>query len=299
MTIHEARLRLQFRLLSCYDDREAGQITDMVLEKITGWSRIDRVVNKDVPLSIPQEELLERYATRLEQEEPVQYVLGEAWFAGLRFTVNQHVLIPRPETEELVEWVIDDVRSTMYDVRPDSPSDVHRTPNTIHILDIGTGSGCIPIALQKKLPGAYITAIDVCSDALFVATENAVAHEAPIEFRLVDFLNASERSQLGQFDIIVSNPPYIPEGDQSSLRNNVLAWEPHKALFVPDTDTLLFYRIIADFGKEHLLPGGRLYLEIHEDIGAQVAALFRTAGYAQVTIKKDMQGKERMVRVGR
>ena len=298
MTIHEARLKLQFVLMSHYEDREAANIADLVLEKLTGWSRIERVVNKTVPLSPQQEEQLAHYTERLGRQEPVQYVLEEAWFAGWPFHVNHQVLIPRPETEELVDWIATDVRSTKYDVGKETMENVHRTPDIVHVLDIGTGSGCIPVTLKKNFPDLHITAIDISSEALYVAVDNAARYHTEIDFRRVDFLNPEEWAYLETYDIIVSNPPYIPATDRETMQKHVLDWEPHQALFVPDTDALVFYRAISLFGKSHLNPGGAIYLEIHESLGKEVLALFSNAGYPSIELRRDLQGKDRMVRAG-
>jgi release factor glutamine methyltransferase len=211
--------------------------------------------------------------------KPVQYVLGEAWFYHMKLKVNGHVLIPRPETEELVEQLIKDRKSKLTD-----PA----------ILDIGTGSGCIPIAIKKNLPASIVTGIDISKDALILAKENATLHNAHISFKQVDFLDETAWSGLGLFDIIISNPPYIPVHEKEKLGKNVTDFEPHLALFVPGNSPLVFYEKIAAFGRDHLLPNGKIYLEIHEDFAKETAALFMK-NYQTVMIKKDMYGKERML----
>jgi release factor glutamine methyltransferase len=197
----------------------------------------------------------------------------------MKFKVNKHVLIPRPETEELVEQLIKDRKSKLTD-----PA----------ILDIGTGSGCIPIAIKKNLPASKLTAVDISKGALELAKENAVLHNAAINFILLDFLDESNWSSLPLFDIIISNPPYIPILEKEKLAKNVTDFEPHLALFVPNNSPLLFYKKIAAFGREHLLPNGKIYLETHEDYTKETAVLFR-GHYQTVMTKKDIYGKERMV----
>jgi release factor glutamine methyltransferase len=195
--------------------------------------------------------------------------------------VNDHVLIPRPETEELVEQLIKDRKSKL----TDPP-----------ILDIGTGSGCIPIAIKKNLPASIVTAIDVSKDALALAKENAAMHNAYISFIQMDFLDETTWQSLPAFEIIISNPPYISLNEKENLGKNITGFEPHLALFVPDNAPLIFYEKIARFGRDHLLPNGKIYLEIHEDHAKETAALFMNY-YQTVMIKKDMYGKERMILV--
>lgn len=282
MTIAEAFRNLTETLYSLYDKREAENIADMVIEKLTGLRRMERALQKESKLTPHQEKALAQYSSALLQHKPVQYVLEEAWFYGLPFFVNEHVLIPRPETEELVEWII----SNNKDAIQASPA----------ILDIGTGSGCIPVALKKHWPDANIAAIDISKEALNIAKKNADSHNAVVDLLLVDMLNEDEMGTLPAFDIIVSNPPYIPVRDMSDMRNNVLHYEPHTALFVPDEDPLLFYKAISKFAISHLNVNGRLYFEIHENLGEAVKAMLKKDGFSNVVIKRDMQGKERMVR---
>ena len=281
MTIQQARQQLLFQLFHLYDEREAGNITDLVMEHLTEWSKIDRVINKATTLSLPKQQLFERYMEELAEHKPVQYVIKEAWFAGMKFYVDSSVLIPRPETEELVNWVVTDLRPPIADLK---------------ILDVGTGSGCIPIALKKKLADAIIYACDISEAALQVARKNAANHDTAIGFICCDFLNKQERNNLPAVDVIVSNPPYIPANEQSLIPENVMRHEPHLALFVSDDDPLQFYSAIADFAKQHLNKNGSVYAEIHEDLAVAVKALFSRKGFKKIEIKKDMQGKERMVK---
>ncbi|MGE5106798.1 MAG: peptide chain release factor N(5)-glutamine methyltransferase [Sphingobacteriales bacterium] len=282
MTIHQAYQQLLFQLYEIYDNREAQNIADWVMEYITEWKRIDRIINKEFPLSIQKEEQLKKITAELLNHRPVQYVLGEAWFAGMKFYVNEKVLIPRPETEELVEWIVKEVTNSGL--------------QAVKIIDIGTGSGCIPIALKKKLPDAQITAIDVCSEALSIAVENAVNNETEIDFKLIDFLDDPKWAELGRFSIIASNPPYIKKSEAADMKKGVLDFEPSLALFVPDNDALIFYKKIAEFAQAHLEKNGTAFLEINEALGNDVVNLFKEHGFSNIELKKDLQGKDRIVK---
>lgn len=283
MTIQEATYFLLNKARTIYPDGEASQITDWVMESLTGSKKAERMVYKNSAITKKEELQLQQIAERLLKHEPVQYVLNEAWFCGLKFYVDKNVLIPRPETEELVEWVISNCKFPI---------------DHLSILDIGTGSGCIPIALKRKLRKADVWSCDKSTQALEVAQKNADTLGVDVNFILLDFLNKKETDKLAAFDIIISNPPYVPEKDKQQMRPNVLAYEPHEALFVPDNDALVFYRAIAAFGKDHLNPEGTIYAEIHEDLGDAVSSLFNGDGYV-TELKKDMQGKERMIRATR
>jgi release factor glutamine methyltransferase len=289
MTVQEATYTLLNKLGSIYDKSETSQITDWVMENITGSKKAERMMYKNEALTSKEEILLTQYTERLMQHEPVQYVLGESWFCGLKFYVDKNVLIPRPETEELVEWIGSEVRSMRSEVRTENP--------TVSIFDIGTGSGCIPISLKNKYPNAEVWACDISKEALAVAKKNAGALGTEIKFKQLDILDSEAWGQLPLFDIIVSNPPYIPEADKQTIHNNVLAHEPHLALFVPDNDALKFYRAIVLFGKSHLKKGGQLYFEIHENIGEAIMELLQWEGYT-AELKKDMQQKDRMIKSG-
>src|SRR6187431_2974894 len=280
MTLNEARTVLTKELKNVYESDELRNIIEMVIGHITNLSRAEQVKNKVPYLTCTQLEDLDAITERLKKNEPVQYVLGEAWFAGMKFKINQNVLIPRPETEELVDWIIRDAMS--YE------------PRAMSILDIGTGSGCIPITLKKKLPQARVSAIDVCSEALFTATENAIELNAEVDFILLDFLDEEKWKELGQYDIIVSNPPYVKQSELNAMHERVKEFEPHLALFVPDNDALLFYKKLAGFAAKHLKAGGSLFVEINESLGEQVVNLFR--GFTKIELRKDMQGKDRMIK---
>ena len=280
MTIQEANRHIFNQLKSIYDEPEAENISDWVIEHLTGSKKTDRIIHKEKLMSTEQALQLNQYLDRLLRHEPVQYVLNEAWFCGLKFYVDKNVLIPRPETEELVEWIISDCKFPI---------------DTLSILDIGSGSGCIPIALKKRLGKADVWSCDISIGALNVADQNAATLGINVKFIELDFLDKEQRDTLPSFDIIVSNPPYIPAKDKETMRQNVLAHEPASALFVPNNDALIFYKAIADFGKKHLTKNGIIYTEINESLGAATSAMFESNGYKAV-IKKDMQERDRMIK---
>lgn len=280
MTIQQAQQHTVSQLRLLYSERESANIADWVLEHVTGQRRIDRLMNKQEKLPAAQQAQLTSLLQQLATHRPVQYVLGEAWFSGYRFFVNEHVLIPRPETEELVEWVAEEIGRSL-----------HQNQN---LLDIGTGSGCIPISIKKKNPAVSVTAVDISEEALQVAKKNAAALSAEVNFIQLDFLNEATWDALPVFDIITSNPPYIKQSEEKEMSQNVLAFEPAIALFVPDNDPLLFYRRIAAFAKKHLAEKGMVFLEINEALGEETRQLFEQNGFAAV-VKKDLQGKDRMI----
>jgi len=284
MTLNEARTILTKELKNVYETDELRNIIELVIEHITNMSRAEQVNNKVPYLTCTQLEDLDAITERLKKNEPVQYVLGEAWFAGMKFKVNKNVLIPRPETEELVDWIVKEIESGK------------RKMENISILDVGTGSGCIPITITKKLPEAKVSAIDICSEALFTATENAVELNTEVDLILLDFLDEEKWKDLYQYDIIISNPPYVKQSEINTMHERVKEFEPHLALFVPDNDALSFYKKLADFAVKHLKPGGSLFVEINEALGDQVVNEFQAAGFANIELKKDMQGKDRMIR---
>jgi release factor glutamine methyltransferase len=297
MIIHEARQQLLFQLHTIYDNREAASIADLVMENITGWKKIDRIINKNVPLSLPQKELLKKYTGELLMHKPIQYVLHEAWFCGMKFFVDENVLIPRPETEELVEWIVEELKNKAQETRNTALQNIpHLTSGILDVFEIGCGSACIPISLKKKISSANIFSCDVSEDALSVAKKNAVINNVDVHFFQLDFLAENERNKLQQFDIIVSNPPYIPLHDKQTMHANVLNFEPHIALFVDDNNPLIFYNAIADFAINKLKIDGYVFAEIHESLAANVKELFLNKGFENVVIKKDMQGKDRMLK---
>jgi len=281
MSIQEAYKKLLFQLYELYDNREAANIADMVIEYVTGQQKTDRIIHKTIPLNFQQQEQLENLTQQLLQHKPVQYVLQEVWFEGMKFFVNQSVLIPRPETEELIDWINQEIKNNKIVVKT--------------ILDIGTGSGCIPISLQKKNQALNITALDISKDALKVAEKNAANLSTDIIFICSNFLDENNWGKLPVVDLIVSNPPYIKQSESISMQKVVTDFEPHLALFVSDENPLIFYQKIALFGKNHLSKNGKIFVEINESLGKDVAAVFQKEHY-EIELRKDMYGKDRMLK---
>jgi len=280
MTIKESVFQLRHQLLIIYPDREATVIAEWVIQHIAGLKGTGLLAKEKTKLTEKQKTQLQQFTEKLLKHEPVQYVLNEAWFCGFKFYVDKNVLIPRPETDELVEWIISNCKFPV---------------DALKILDIGSGSGCIPITLKRKLRKAEVWSCDISEAALKVAKKNAAGLGVDVTFFQTDFLNKEQRDQLPGFDIIVSNPPYIPEKDKIEMQPNVLQYEPPAALFVPDNDALVFYKAIADFGKQHLNKNGAIYMEVHENYAMELAQFFQSNSYL-TEIKKDMQGKERMLK---
>jgi len=297
MTIREAQQKLLFQLYHIYDNHEALAITNLVLENLVGWKRIDRIINKNVLLSKPQLDLFSRYANELSTHKPVQYVLHEAWFRNLKFYVDESVLIPRPETEELVDWIVTENKRESSSPRNQKPFSLEKPQNSpLTLLDIGSGSGCIPIALKKELENATVFSCDISEKALAIAKRNALSNNTEVDFLQLDFLNKTQRDNLSPCQIIVSNPPYIPANERSSMAVHVVNFEPDAALFVNDDNPLIFYEAIADFALDKLLTGGMVYTEIHEDFSSNVKELFLRKGFSSITVKKDIHGKNRMLK---
>ena len=275
----EAFYQLKNELQSLYDAQEAAAIAHELLYSITGLDKMERLMQKDTLFSEEQQARFESGKSDLLAGKPLQYVTGTAWFIGREFKVNDHVLIPRPETEELVGWIINDCKDK----------------KDISILDIGTGSGCIPISLQLALPNAFITSCDISGEAIEVAKETARKLGADVSFIKTDFLNQKMWYNFEQYDVIVSNPPYIPQNEYEQMHTNVRDHEPSLALFVPNDDALLFYRNIAEFGREHLKPNGIIYCELHKDYAKESEKMFNQKGY-DTELRKDMHGNDRMLK---
>jgi release factor glutamine methyltransferase len=282
MTISEAYIDFAEKLKTVYEHREAENISDWIFENVTGLKKWQRRENKKNELTENHFEKIENYLEKLMKHTPVQYVLNEAWFYKMKFFVNENVLIPRPETEELVEWIINDLKNA------DADSEAN-------IIDIGTGSGCIPVALKKELPDSNISAIEVSEKALLVAKKNAAKLNASINFFQINFLNEDAWKPLQAYDTIVSNPPYIPFNEKEILAKNVTDFEPAIALFVENNDPFIFYKKIAEFSKAHLKPKGKIFVEVHEAYANEVKNIFENSG-CKSEIKKDIYGKERMVK---
>ncbi|MFM6976618.1 MAG: peptide chain release factor N(5)-glutamine methyltransferase [Sphingobacteriaceae bacterium] len=267
-------------LAALYEEAEAKNIFFLMVKQVTGWGKAHYLLNKQEEIPLSRDEKMKAILIVLQSGKPIQYILGETEFFGLRFKVNPSVLIPRPETEELVQWILDSL-----------PSD-----GEVALLDIGTGSGCIPIALKHQLPQAKIFALDISETALATAKMNAEANRTAIQFIQQDILNPSDDLFAEKLDVIVSNPPYVRVAEQSLMRSNVLAFEPHTALFVPDDDALIFYERIADFALKNLKPGGLLFFEINEYLGEQTVELIDHKGFKNIELRKDFLGRDRMVK---
>lgn len=268
------------RLVPVYGEGEAQAIARLIYEVRYGLTLSDLLMGRDS--SVPQDEL-EQIAIRLEQQEPVQYILGQADFCGRTFMVNKHVLIPRPETEELCQWIV--LGNGLQGCKK--------------ILDIGTGSGCIAITLAAEMPKAEVTAWDISEEALKVAKENAKRTNVHVKFEQVDALHLTSdicHQTSDAFDLIVSNPPYICNKERETMETNVLEHEPHTALFVPDNDPLLFYRAIAQYGQTALKEGGWLYFEINPLYAEPIREMLSKMSYHDIEIKGDQYGKQRMIR---
>jgi release factor glutamine methyltransferase len=268
-------------LSSLYDEQEIDSFFYIILEKLHGLKRIDLALNPETVMDGTHLKQWKSILTDLKIQKPIQYILGETEFYGLRFEVNENTLIPRPETEELVELIIKEEGKGK------------REEGKVQILDIGTGSGCIAISLAKNIFNAEVFAIDVSEKALATAKKNAEINDVNVTFLLKNILGTADLDQ--QFDIIVSNPPYVRNLEKAEIKPNVLEYEPHLALFVEDTDALLFYRKIAELAKKNLNPNGKLYFEINQYLGKETLSLLEDSGFRNVTLKKDIYGNDRMI----
>jgi release factor glutamine methyltransferase len=278
MTLHESKQNLKQELAEQFDPIELNSLLSMLFEHITGFNQLQQVLHKNDILSETQINDLKKNAKELALGKPIQYILGKAWFLGKEYIVNENVLIPRPETEELVAWIIE-------------YAEIINKP--LQIIDIGTGSGCIPIALKTALPNCAITGLDISQEALTVAQLNAAELNTKIDWMQQDILMSA--SMPSNYDIIVSNPPYIPYNEKVNMQVQVKNYEPSLALFVTNEDPLIFYRIIARLAKQCLNPNGQLFFEMHYDQGKAILSLFEEMGY-HAELRQDMFGKDRMIR---
>jgi release factor glutamine methyltransferase len=277
-------------LSSLYDEQEIDSFFYIILEKIHGLKRLDLALNPDTVLDGIHLKKWKSIVLELKNQKPIQYILGETEFFGLRFEVNENTLIPRPETEELVDLIL---KSSKFRV----------SGTALKILDIGTGSGCIAISLAKNLPNAEVFALDVSEKALDTAKINATINNVTIHFITEDILKLQNVTELATqnpqlvtpFDIIVSNPPYVRNLEKAEIKPNVLDFEPHLALFVDDLDALLFYRKITELAKKNLNPNGQLFFEINQYLGKETAAIVESYGFNKVELHKDIYGNDRMI----
>jgi release factor glutamine methyltransferase len=272
-------LKHQFihELTASYDFDEAQELFYIAVEKISGFVKTKLIFKPDLEVDIKELQLYQDVIKQLQEGKPIQYILNEAHFYGFTVNVNPAVLIPRPETEELVDWILEEVNLTAING---------------NILDIGTGSGCIAIALKKHLEDSDVYAMDISADALAVAEKNAIDNKVPVHFIEADVLNYQTDQK---FDVIVSNPPYVKEDEKEAMKTNVMAHEPHTALFVSNENPLVFYQAIADFALTNLQPEGYLFFEINEYMGPEMVEMLKLKGLKDIVLKKDMQGKDRMI----
>ena len=271
-------------LAGVYPPGEARAVARVLLEDALGITLADVYAGKVREFSPHELERLHSMADRLEKGEPVQYVAGTAQFGSLTFEVSPGVLIPRPETLELVEWAAGDFSTR-----------TGKGNRHMRVLDIGTGSGCIAVTMAVRLAGAQVTAVDISEKALGVARRNAARNGVQVEFAVCDILSPGA-DIAGNFDVIMSNPPYVCRSERAGMHRNVLDYEPHEALFVDDTDPLVFYRAIARFAAAHLAPGGAVYVEINRRFGRETADVFSAAGFASVELRKDSADNPRMIK---
>jgi len=293
MQIKKYRSQFIQALSNIYDEGEAESFFYLILEEKKQLKRIDLALQPDLVFSETDLQVWNSILEQLKLEIPIQYLLGKTHFYGLEFEVNENVLIPRPETEELVEWIIESQKS---EVRSQK----------LRILDIGTGSGCIAISLAKNLPNAQVFAIDVSENALATAQKNAVMNQVEVNFIKTDILKINDLEKLPtpdfqlptKFDIIVSNPPYVRNLEKQEIKKNVLDNEPHLALFVEDDNALIFYRKIAELAQKNLCPNGQLYFEINQYLGKEMIELLEDMNFKNVELRKDIYGNDRMMKCG-
>jgi len=271
------------QLADLYDEKEINSMLYLLFDSIAGLSKAQILINPEITISESQLLKIHFAIKDLMNFKPIQYILGETVFYDLELKVNPDVLIPRPETEELVEWIL-----------KESNSEKKKS-----IIDIGTGSGCIAITLKKHLPNFDITGVDNSAGALQLAAENADLNKVNVKFKLLDFTDQKQVNKLPSFDVIVSNPPYVRLSEKKMMKRNVLDYEPQSALFVADEDPLVFYESIVAFASDHLKPGGKVYCELNQYLAQETAEVFYHAGFIQVEVLHDINGNERMLKAMR
>jgi release factor glutamine methyltransferase len=281
-TLKQVLDKFREELAALYDHREAESLGTLVLTEVTGFSSAKIKAFPDSELTAEQSATIDKILTELKTGKPIQYILGHTEFYGLPFKVNPSVLIPRPETEELVDWIISSAGSLNWAVG--------------NILDIGTGSGCIAISLKRNLPEFAVSALDISVGALQTARKNAELNQTSVNFIQADILSFKFEIENPKFEIIVSNPPYVTMQDKTQMHQNVTDFEPHAALFVPENDPLIFYKAIADFATQNLESGGLLFFEINESYGEQLVELLKNKSFINIELRKDMSNRDRMVK---
>lgn len=278
MTLNQLKIHFKSELSTVFDQSEIEVFFYRLIEYKLQLSKIDVLLQSNVEIDSANESFFKSAIQELQQEKPIQHIIGFTEFYGLTFNVNETTLIPRPETEELVDWILKDAAKTA----------------AISILDIGTGSGCIPISLAKHLQQARVTTLDVSEKAIEIARENAEKNKVDITFLHEDVLTYSNVSQ--KYDIIVSNPPYVRHLEKQEIKKNVLAYEPHLALFVEDNNPLIFYRKITEFAVQVLTKNGVLYFEINQYLGKETVDLVKSYGFSSVELRQDLSGNDRMIK---
>jgi release factor glutamine methyltransferase len=280
-TVKDVSVSFRKELTDVYDSREVDSLCMIAIAEIAGTSSAKIKAFPELELLQEHLDAINAILSRLKTGEPIQYILGHAEFYGLTFKVNPSVLIPRPETEELVEWILSSVGGSKSAVGG--------------ILDIGTGSGCIAISLKKNLPGVLVSAIDISADAIQTATENAHLNDVQVDFIHDDILTYHSPLTT-HYSLIVSNPPYVTLDEKKQMHINVTDFEPHTALFVPENDPLMFYKAIADFASNNLEAGGLLFFEVNENYGEQIVEILNHKSFKNIELRKDMSGKDRMIK---
>ena len=286
MNINKFRDYFNKTLKKLYPTSEIDTFLFLILEEYLNFKRIDVVLKSNFEISSEDLTLLKSSTKLLEQEVPIQYILGKTEFYGFPFILNEHVLIPRPETEELVTSVLNKI-SKLERLHPIEKE------KKLKILDIGTGSGCIPISLKRSLPFAEITAIDIANEALIIAQKNASLNKVNINFIQQNILKTTALDDI--YDIIISNPPYVRVSEKIEIKNNVLKNEHHLALFVEDNNPLIFYSKIAELAKSHLTKNGTLFFEINQYLGKETVELIKLKGFNKIQLKKDIFGHDRII----
>lgn len=277
MTLKHLELYFIEELISQYGAEEAAQMFNLTIQHVAGLNRTQVMLQRDISITPELESTYISILSALKKGQPLQHIFAEAWFYGLKFKVNSSVLIPRPETEELVQWILATAPSSTF----------------TNLLDVGTGSGCIAITLKKYLGAVKADALDISSEALLLAKENALANDVDINFLLGDIMGYEG---IASYDLIVSNPPYITPKERFQMHDNVLDHEPGLALFVTEENPLIFYKTIADFAVRHLRAKGFLFFEINEHLAKEMIDMLQVKGFTDIELRKDMQGKDRMIK---
>jgi len=281
MTLQEAKQLFQNQLRNLFLQDEINNFFFLIIEKEFGYNKSKTIMRLDEPLSMGESIMIHGCLNRLKKSEPIQYILGETEFYGMYYKVNRDTLIPRPETEELVDWIISDVKMEIQDA-------------PLRIVDLGTGTGCIAISLARNIRESEVWGWDVSEGALKVARKNAKSNKVHVNFERRDMLKLPEIND--KYDIIVSNPPYVRESEKKAMKKNVLDYEPAIALYVPDNDPLVYYKAISRWAQDALKPGGALYFEINEYLGNEVIKLLEQEGFSEIELNKDLSKRDRLVR---